>query len=109
PVSLLLERKSAISLVLPVVLISLTVIILPSAARVSAWRSATRLLVFESLIVWLTVPLGPKVIPPPRQIGLRIEPTRARPVPFCFHGFLPPPLTRPRVFVAGPAIREFAR
>jgi hypothetical protein len=27
------------------------------------------------------------VRPPPTQIGLRIEPTRARPVPFCFHGF----------------------
>src|SRR5437899_1573321 len=28
-------------------------------------------------------------------------PARARPVPFCFHGFLPPPRTSPFSFVAG--------
>ena len=30
--------------------------------------------------------LGPNTIPPCRQSGERIEPARARPVPFCFHG-----------------------
>ena len=30
-------------------------------------------------------------IAPPAQIGERLLPARARPVPFCFHGFLPPP------------------
>jgi hypothetical protein len=38
--------------------------------------------------------------PPPTQIGLRIEPTRAWPVPFWLHGFLPPPRTSARVFCA---------
>jgi hypothetical protein len=36
---------------------------------------------------------GPNTVPPLRQSGLRISPTRARPVPFCRHGFLPLPLT----------------
>ena len=39
-------------------------------------------------------------MPPWRHSGLRIEPTRARPVPFCRHGFLPLPLTSARFFVA---------
>src|SRR5436190_5052145 len=38
--------------------------------------------------------------PPPAQIGERIEPARARPVPFCRHGLAPPPRTRARVRVA---------
>ena len=33
------------------------------------------------------------------QIGDVLEPDLARPVPFCFHGFLLPPLTSARVFV----------
>src|SRR3989338_106866 len=37
--------------------------------------------------------VGPKVMPPPRHKGERIDPCRARPVPFCLQGFLPPPLT----------------
>src|SRR5690606_41328508 len=40
------------------------------------------------------------VLPPPTQIGLRIVPARARPVPFCFQGFTPPPLTAARFFCA---------
>ena len=43
---------------------------------------------------------GPHTVPPPTHNGLRVLPTRARPVPFCFQGFLPPPRTRPRVLVA---------
>src|SRR5436305_678274 len=42
---------------------------------------------------------GPKAMPPCLQIGDLVEPARARPVPFCFHGFLPPPRTSPRVLV----------
>src|SRR4051812_36951822 len=38
-------------------------------------------------------------MPPPAKCGARIEPWRARPVPFWRHGFAPPPRTRPRVFV----------
>ena len=38
-------------------------------------------------------------MPPPANCGARIEPWRARPVPFWRYGFLPPPRTSPRVFV----------
>src|SRR3954470_3486035 len=38
-------------------------------------------------------------MPPPANCGARIEPWRARPVPFWRHGFAPPPRTLPRVFV----------
>src|SRR6478609_10216463 len=38
-------------------------------------------------------------MPPPANCGDRVEPWRARPVPFCRYGFLPPPRTSPRVFV----------
>ena len=41
-----------------------------------------------------------KVLPPPTQIGERIEPARAWPVPFCAYGFLPPPRTSARDFCA---------
>src|SRR5229473_3667760 len=36
---------------------------------------------------------GPCTVPPWRQRGERIEPTRARPVPFCFQSLRPAPLT----------------
>src|SRR4051795_3758902 len=38
-------------------------------------------------------------MPPPAKCGARIEPARARPVPFWRHGFAPPPRTLPRVLV----------
>src|SRR6478735_7606702 len=38
-------------------------------------------------------------MPPPVQIGERLVPARARPVPFWRHGFAPPPETMPRVLV----------
>src|SRR3954471_20074390 len=38
-------------------------------------------------------------MPPPAKCGARIEPWRARPVPFWRHGLAPPPRTLPRVFV----------
>lgn len=36
---------------------------------------------------------------PPRHIGDLMLPWRARPLPFCFHGFLPPPRTSDLTFV----------
>ena len=42
---------------------------------------------------------GPKITPPPFHKGDRFEPARARPVPFCCHGFLPPPRTSLLVLV----------
>src|SRR3954470_10388837 len=39
-------------------------------------------------------------MPPPVQIGERLDPARARPVPFWRHGLAPPPRTMPRVLVA---------
>ena len=43
--------------------------------------------------------MGPNGLPPPFHWVARMEPWRARPVPFCFHGLRPPPETslRPRV------------
>src|SRR5689334_10087560 len=38
-------------------------------------------------------------MPPPAKCGARIEPWRARPVPFWRRGLAPPPRTLPRVFV----------
>src|SRR3954451_1784751 len=38
-------------------------------------------------------------MPPPAKCGARIEPWRARPVPFWRHGLAPPPATLPRVLV----------
>src|SRR5690606_5405359 len=40
--------------------------------------------------------VGPWTMPPPAYCGARIEPWRARPVPFWRYGFLPPPRTSPR-------------
>lgn len=37
--------------------------------------------------------------PPPRHIGDLMLPWRALPLPFCRHGFLPPPLTSDLTFV----------
>src|SRR5262245_61991146 len=39
-------------------------------------------------------------MPPPAHWGARVVPWRARPVPFCRHGFAPPPETPARFFVA---------
>src|SRR5438874_1744184 len=47
---------------------------------------------------WYSFGLGPKTTPPWRYCGARVLPCRARPVPFCLYGFLPPPDTSPRVF-----------
>src|SRR5262249_46922904 len=44
--------------------------------------------------------VGPKGLPPPFHCVARIEPWRARPVPFCFQGFLPPPETSLRPLVS---------
>src|ERR1035437_6608419 len=46
---------------------------------------------------------------PCRQRELRMLPARARPVPFCRHGFLPPPRTSPRLLVAWVPLRWLAR
>src|SRR5262249_29281567 len=45
---------------------------------------------------------------PPTQMGERELPARARPVPFCRHGFLPPPLTKARVLVDAVPTRRLA-
>src|SRR5690348_8074708 len=43
---------------------------------------------------------GPCTVPPCRHSGDRMEPTRARPVPFCRHSFFPDPETSLRFLVA---------
>src|SRR5437870_7293567 len=44
--------------------------------------------------------VGGNATPPPVNCGARIVPARARPVPFCRHGFERPPETSPRLFAA---------
>src|SRR3954466_2398624 len=70
-----------------------------SACTDNAARSAARRALRLTLTVYLRG-LGPKTVPPPVQIGDRVEPARARPVPFWRHGLAPPPRTIPRVRVA---------
>ncbi len=41
-----------------------------------------------------------------RHNGLRVVPARARPLPFCFQGFAPPPPNVPQVDLADPRILE---
>ena len=53
--------------------------------------------------------VGPNTVPPPTQCGARVEPCRARPVPFCFHGFWLPPVTYFRIFVDALPWRWLAR
>ena len=49
--------------------------------------------------------LGPNTTPPPTNSGDWNEPARARPVPFCFHGFLFVPATSPAVLVQAVPLR----
>src|SRR5438128_205396 len=46
--------------------------------------------------------------PPLRQRPERLEPERARPVCFCFHGLRPPPDTSPRRRVSAEPARRLA-
>src|SRR5579862_6171752 len=48
------------------------------------------------------------MVPPCRHIGERVEPARARPVPFCRHGLRPPPEMSPLVLVDAVPERRFA-
>ena len=43
--------------------------------------------------------MGPRATPPPTHWGERVEPGRARPVPFWRNGLAPPPRTSARVLV----------
>ena len=49
--------------------------------------------------------LGPNTTPPPRHNGDANEPARARPVPFCRHGFLLLPATSPTFLVQAVPMR----
>jgi hypothetical protein len=53
--------------------------------------------------------VGPKMMPPPRHCAARVEPWRARPVPFCFHGLRPPPATSLRPLTLAVPRRAFAK
>src|SRR5262245_48208421 len=52
--------------------------------------------------------VGPKGLPPPFHCVARIEPWRARPVPFCLQGFRPPPETSLRPLVSWVPARRAA-
>src|SRR3954452_19479273 len=67
-----------------------------SACAESALRMAARLALRLTFDVKLRL-FGGNAMPPPVQCGARVEPARARPVPFWRHGFERPPATRPRL------------
>src|SRR5439155_22162114 len=52
---------------------------------------------------------GPNTTPPPLQIGDDLYPARARPVPFCRHGFAPDKSTSALLFVLAEPERLAAR
>ena len=62
------------------------------------------------LTFWLKFSSGElgKILPPPRQSGLPLKPARARPVPFCRHGFRCERVRSPRAFCALVPSRAFA-
>merc|ERR1719478_1762001 len=53
--------------------------------------------------------LGPNTTPPPGLSGVRLEPARALPVPFCLKGLRPPPRTSLLVSVDAVPLRAFWR
>mmetsp|Transcript_7680 Transcript_7680/g.34905 ORF Transcript_7680/g.34905 Transcript_7680/m.34905 type:complete len:313 (+) Transcript_7680:252-1190(+) len=53
--------------------------------------------------------LGPKTTPPPGLSGVRLDPARALPVPFCLKGLRPPPRTSLLVSVDAVPLRAFWR
>src|SRR5579872_4511699 len=72
----------------------------PSATLAeSAERSAPNSILRGSLYAYERG-CGPCTVPPCRHRGDRMEPTRARPVPFCRHNFFPEPETSLRFLVA---------
>src|SRR4051794_6720774 len=72
---------------------------LPSAARSDRAERRARRTIFLGVFWTYLRGFGPRATPPPRQIGERLEPARARPVPFWRHGLAPPPRASERVLV----------
>src|SRR5699024_10632091 len=62
--------------------------------------NAKRRTFLGSFVLQFLAVVGPNTTPPPTHCGERVEPWRALPVPFCLHGFLPPPRTSPLFFTA---------
>src|SRR4051812_2456096 len=81
----------------------------PAVARSKRARLKARALTLPLIFLEKSRGFGPKTTPPPLHSGERMEPARARPVPFWAHGFLPPPDTSPRVLVERVPWRALAR
>src|SRR6516225_8518770 len=78
------------------------------ASSESMTRSAPRYIL--RFTIWAkSRGLAAKVLPPPTQIGERLDPARACPVPFCAQGLRPPPRTSARDFCALVPARPAAR
>src|SRR5581483_6540409 len=74
---------------------SLTTTTSPALSRsLNALRNESCLVFLETFLL-KSRGFGPKTTPPPAHNGDRNEPARARPVPFCFQGFLFVPATSP--------------
>src|SRR6185437_16741547 len=72
----------------------------PSCARtLYAERRASQRTFLGRSCLKFRLARGPNTLPPPRHCGARIEPCRARPVPFWRQGLLLPPETTARVLV----------
>src|SRR3989344_2335644 len=79
-------------------MLSTTITLLLFAFSLNATTNALRDIFLLIFFLKLISFVGPNVTPPPFHMGDRIEPCLALPVPFCRHGFLPPPLTSALVF-----------
>src|SRR3954465_9054758 len=81
---------------------------LPSDARSESADRRASFTIFLGVFWSYLRGFGPWATPPPTQIGERLEPARARPVPFCRHGLAPPPRALPRVLGEGGPARRAA-
>ena len=69
---------------------------------------ARRRMRFGSAFAWLRGP-GPKAMPPPMRMELRLAPLRAVPWPFWRRSLAVEPRTSPRLFVLCVPARALAR
>src|SRR5258706_5158420 len=81
--------------------------LMPSVTSRRSWRTSSENMARSApryilrLTFWVkSRGLAAKARPPPTQMGLRIEPAREVPPPFCVRGLPPPPRTSARVFCA---------
>jgi len=75
-------------------------IILSSLANLDRMDLIPFLNIFLFIFFFISWGLAANVTPPDLQIGPRVVPALALPVPFCLQGFFPPPLTSDLFFLS---------